>query len=435
MLDNFVTLADTPAQAASKIAKTAFAAKQVRTFYEKRSSPGLVSAVGGLAAGAGIGGAIGGLAGLRQDKEERNTPQNILTGAVSGGALGLGGGLLYGKARGLFDEKIQPPEIIAQFPGGQISTEDIAKNPQLPQQFIDKTRKTDFQQAVGQAYNLAESAIYNHPILGSIPLIDAVLGSNNVFPSAITGTSGEQLYTYLSTLDDKADPVAKILKHVPADELTRHLTRLQRYQLTKNHRTRHGRDFGLLSKPIPVPTKAIDLPQSVDWDVKEFFRQLKNVENPSEPLKAVNELVEQAEAGGKSITDAIRLKAKQKIPVVEYPQITYGNLQDLARKAKIKPSRAVNLGGKIIGIAEWLGIPKADKLRWYEMFNEGGWLNRKFPEALRPYLRGNRAPMPLRIGGRAALYGALPLLIEGWNNRNTTNDLKVLEDLLKKTKG
>ncbi len=168
-------LGSTVKEAAEKLAIRRIAGLEIRRLKEagKTKSAGILDTIkenpilaSTLIGGAG-GAAFGGLSSLGRRKEERQTGHNILTGALAGGALGLGGSMAATKLpEALFgpDKKFNMP---IKFPlhGKQVEL-DAA-------QLADESlRRNPVQRAADTVGSGIKGYMSNHPILTGLMGID-----------------------------------------------------------------------------------------------------------------------------------------------------------------------------------------------------------------------------------------------------------------------
>jgi hypothetical protein len=145
------------------LAKQAVLGRELRTLREKyalsmsditeyaKANPALT----GAAIGAGGGALFGGLSNLAKDPEDRQTGRGLLTGALAGGALGLGVGHLAPKVLG------------GQFSGQQPLEDPIQKKLDELNQQSEQINKEWASQAPTMSGSVARTGLLTAPTIGA----------------------------------------------------------------------------------------------------------------------------------------------------------------------------------------------------------------------------------------------------------------------------
>lgn len=154
-------------------------------------NPAVATTLLSAAAGAGL----GGISSLGASKERRNVGRSMLTGALGGGAAGLGG---YMASRFVpeIKQQISPKPGPAVFNVGDskrtIDTEAVRNNPLALAEANKLKERSWLTQGVAGSYDFAKNYVKNHPILSTLLAGDVTSHAVGTAANSLRTTPGNR---------------------------------------------------------------------------------------------------------------------------------------------------------------------------------------------------------------------------------------------------
>lgn len=262
---------------------TAVTEKKADILEMIKNNPVLASTLIGGAGGA----AFGGLTSLNRPKEERQTGHNMLTGALAGGALGLGGSLAATRLPKAMFGKPEPVSTPITFPhNGQQVTIDSAKllsDPSVTKIIDEKSQRNFIQKGIDTAGDGVKSYMSNHPLLSGLMAGDALnsltrrlgqTGEQRHYPTH----AGEAIYKHFSK-EKQEGALGKAMSGLGADRINQNIRNMNSGDPFKGL---SGEDLDKARDMFSHTRAAVDEVGATD----NIFRSARNIYEKFRPSKA-----------------------------------------------------------------------------------------------------------------------------------------------------